>query len=1706
MIKVTSGLFSYFSPAFFLNLFFLSSVLPVPAQILPSKKNYLKVISEKTGEWIYEFTFPKPELNNVDFDGHAYQILSAPFFETGSESLPKISYTLELPDSRVRTEIDSKQSELWNNVDIFVESETSTWQPTGVLRLTPVGKLRGVPLQRLDVFPFRYNRSARQLEVITKLRVKLYFDASLKTVTYENLSSGLDRFLESESINHAYATRNRLFKSKTTTLQKSLAQQSSQAITDSPYIKFIVNKDGIYKITYDNLKSKTKMNFKNIDPRNFRLFNQNVEVPIYVLGEADGVFSTGDALEFFGEKYQAKFNPYLKNISPTIGHHLDPWSDENTYILTWGSTRGLRLIEESAGITVTDRAQRNEPSNFLTTAHFEFDNKRNTLKDINLLQPSVVEDIWTYDEGISYLQGSSSGVSSREYTFFIESPETSFPSNTFTLRINFQGISDTKHLVSVLFNDADLTGTTLTWNGESKFQADLSVPYSLLQPGTNRLRILTPASTDRTLDELALNWFEAIYLKTYVPTGDYMAFKPGTDALPSLINHFILRKFSTSDISIYKKGISRLVNWNLKRNLTDSTWRVELQDFSQANSEYIAVTEDQKLVPKEIVLNENPSHLITGTHDARYLIITPKLFQSSLQRFIDYRKSRGLTVESVNVEDIYDEFNSGVKSPYAIRDFLRFTYSAPNWQGSQGSPLYVLLVGDASADPKHSPSDLIPVQEIQTQKFGPAASDYWFSLLDDNDLISDFFVGRWPVTTAAQIDAIVDKIIAYEQAPASGSWKNEIQFIGGQNETRGIGVNAEVPLDVFRYQTSKLINNALPQTYSPKRILAFPRHDRFYGSADSVINAFNNGRLIITYLGHGGGGVWGDLDSLGRPLLDANQTSLISATGNHWPFVLSMTCFVGAFDNGVPLGEFLLTAPNKGAIGVLASSGTGWILGDFQLLENSLQPFLQENTTVGEAIAKGKLGYLVANNATDLQVLGAGGGVITQSLVAPSNVFQFNLLGDPALQLRTSTQKSFSVSNYSPAKTETISITGNAGFSTGSGTIEVYQTKPTNDSVANGANLSSFLDLYTAPFTISSGTYNINVNLSSIQNLADGTAGIRIFGETADGKSSFNAQDAIAINATYISQIQTVPAVLTSSDTIRFKTIASDPQDVKLVTVRYTRSGSVTLSGVDTLFSIGSNLYQSKGIGPFAERDAILYQITVTDESGDSTVSSMISTSILAGIDLSLGNISSPSNPLTDRIFIGGSDETRIFAIIDNFGFKSLTDAKATFYENDPRAGGIFLGETTFNISGSVANANQISKDTVSILSVLSNGTHSIFVWVDKDTSFNDVQRTNNLAYASLKLTSFNVTPGLGTTLNGTRNDTVFIDNAFSANIPAGAVNQKSVLSLMKNTSITITNQPDVQFAIGKGNNAISGYQLQLARSQELQTNGKALSVIFYYDTSRYPESQYYSDSLHLYRYDSGNKRWKRLAGSRPIFPGAITADISSSNDVGLLTLMINRDKTSPNVEPIVEEQFFSQGSIVSKKPKIAAVVTDNNGVNLDRSSFSILVDNQPIDPAQLVVPDSLSNSNTATIALTLNSEFTAGDHSVTFQAKDVNGNTSDPVSLFFKVVSKFDIKVMGNFPNPFSNTTVFVFRTEASRPLEHISINIYTVAGKRIRHMTEDDVGGQVLNSIGYHEVAWDARDDDGHGIANGIYFYEIKGRLDGKTIQKKGKLAFFR
>src|SRR5690606_31017928 len=115
------------------------------------------------------------------------------------------------------------------------------------------------------------------------------------------------------------------------------------------YYHFKVAENGLYRITYQDLLN-ANIPLSTINPQNIQLFAKGKEQPIYLKGEADGVFNATDYIEFYAEANDGWLDTVFykgKNNQPNPFYSLI--NDTLTYYLTWNNqTNNLRFQEENA--------------------------------------------------------------------------------------------------------------------------------------------------------------------------------------------------------------------------------------------------------------------------------------------------------------------------------------------------------------------------------------------------------------------------------------------------------------------------------------------------------------------------------------------------------------------------------------------------------------------------------------------------------------------------------------------------------------------------------------------------------------------------------------------------------------------------------------------------------------------------------------------------------------------------------------------------------------------------------------------------------------------------------------------------------------------------------------------------------------------------------------------------------------------------------------------------------------------------------------------------------------------------------------------------------------------------------------------------------------------------------------------------------------
>jgi hypothetical protein len=250
----------------------------------------------------------------------------------------------------------------------------------------------------------------------------------------------------------------------------------------------------------------------------------------------------------------------------------------------------------------------------------------------------------------------------------------------------------------------------------------------------------------------------------------------------------------------------------------------------------------------------------------------------------------------IDVEDVYDEFSYGAHTPAAIKSFLM---SAAKWSHR---PAYVLLVGDSSWDARNylnlGENDFVPTKLIDTQS-AETGSDDWFADFSDTGLAS-MAIGRLPVRTTAQANLMVSKILAYEQERESNAPLRGAVMVADRGfEPQSTETRALLPANV----TVQTVNRA-----------DVGNDDLMRGQ---IVDALNQGPMIVNYYGHGSVRVW-----TGEGLLSSDLAANLT-NANRLSVYVMMTCLNGyAMDANIDsLGEAVLKAQNGGAVAVWASSG-----------------------------------------------------------------------------------------------------------------------------------------------------------------------------------------------------------------------------------------------------------------------------------------------------------------------------------------------------------------------------------------------------------------------------------------------------------------------------------------------------------------------------------------------------------------------------------------------------------------------------------------------------------------------------------------------------------------------------------------------------------------------------------------------------------------
>ena len=686
------------------------------------------------------------------------------------------------------------------------------------------------------------------------------------------------------------------------------ASVSNSALASRPAVKISVQHEGWYRVTQPQLLAAGLP--RGTDARSLRLLAEGVDQSFLVDGASSGALGPNSAIEFYGTGIDT------------------PFSDTRVYWLVAGEGQG-----EQIGTANSSRGGGSPPANFPFTTVLE----QRTTYFAALLNGENNDNFF----------GALVGSTPVEQDLTAAHSDPNFVSAS--LQVVLQGATNGQdHRVSVSFNGNYLG--EMDFSGLANFTQTFPLAAGQVTNGTNDV-VLTALNGDN--DYSLVQSISLTYGHTYTADGNWLRMTArGGDSLQ-------VAGFTNAQIQVYDISNPLRINQVSARvTLSGGSYSVTFVAPGTAGhtSTLLAFSADQIEQPAGLA-HHSPTTWAQAQNSADEVIISHPDFIASLAPLVELKSQQGHRVAVVPVDDLYDEFNYGERSPFALRSFLSATVA--RWRPK---PQSVLLVGDASFDPRNylglGDFDFVPTRLIETAAL-KTASDDWFS-----DFASTGFAtlptGRLPVRTSADAANVVSKIVGYESGASAGPWTSQVLLVGDQNR------------DYDFTGATNAVAQLLPPSVNITKILADGQDPELVHQ--QVIAAINSGQVMVNFLGHGSVEQW----SLSGFFADPDATALTN--GGYLPFVVSMDCLSGFFQDvyTTSLAESLLLAPEGGAVAVWASSG--FTTADPQAtMDRALigQFAANPGITVGQAILNAKAGT-----------------------VDPDVRRTWILFGDPAMRLR----------------------------------------------------------------------------------------------------------------------------------------------------------------------------------------------------------------------------------------------------------------------------------------------------------------------------------------------------------------------------------------------------------------------------------------------------------------------------------------------------------------------------------------------------------------------------------------------------------------------------------------------------------------------------------------------------------------------------------
>lgn len=758
---------------------------------------------------------------------------------------------------------------------------------------------------------------------------------------------------------------------------------SNSVLSNGEWYKFYVDTTGVFKLSKSFLQ-RIGVNVNSVDPRNIKLYGNGGRMIPYLnsvpypfdiqenaikfVGEEDGVFDNQDYILFYAQ------GPKEFNLESNT--NINCYTDKTYYYINVSSGLGKRIQPFT---------QPDGPVDLVIDTFQDYQFHEIDQYNIAFLGRRWFGDRFDIDNN-------------KTFEFDFPNIVTSEP---ISLRVFMAAASTTTTTMDISVNGTSVATRSISGVSSPNLASESSYVNTL---NVNSSTVSIGLNYDNQGNPSALGYLDYISIeatRTLTFAGNQFQFKNNAVVSSSGIGQYNIS--NTSQVSeiwdvtdIY--NATNLVN-------TDAASTISFTSPLGILKTYVALTPSDFFEPKfdnnTSIANQN----IKGTvflneqgefQDVDYIIVTPSNMVSEANRLAQINRNQyNLNVKVYSLNEIYNEFSTGNQDVGAIRNLVKYVYD--NASTPENRIKYVCLFGDGSFDYKDripNNTNIVPswYSYSSFNLTNSFVSDDFYGMMDENEgtMINsdglDIAVGRILADTPQRAKEMVDKIESYYIKESFGSWRNNFVVVSDDVDDNWEGIIQETTDNVGNLVTqNKPFMNVVKIHTDAFQQESSAGGNRYPAVNTELVNAIDNGALVVNYFGHGGEEGLAAERILSKPdVIGLRNICKLNC-------FVTVTCEFTKFDNPFreTAGEFTYWNKQAGAIG---------------LITTTRQVFVTFGITFNNTLGEYLFSYSNNDNFEDYEYPSMAEALrltkIDPSIAGASQKRLVFFIGDPAMKLR----------------------------------------------------------------------------------------------------------------------------------------------------------------------------------------------------------------------------------------------------------------------------------------------------------------------------------------------------------------------------------------------------------------------------------------------------------------------------------------------------------------------------------------------------------------------------------------------------------------------------------------------------------------------------------------------------------------------------------